>query len=386
MEKKLYEVCRDILKSKSETEKFTQLHTVDEMYEYFAKHISTLSEEEFDSFLVDALEDYKQIQNASKAINDKPLENVAGGFNVGTKIASGAFALSFLIPSVGATSKTLNNINIPTSTSILKNPSNTDSATQTNSAETRENSGFFSKYFNSKKLSEKFQKTKNWIKRHKKAVITTAILAALAAPSIYSHIKYSTPRKITPDLVGESDTQISRYYAYNHTFDDIQYSKNKAQIESKVNEIIDEMNKHNCKSDYEKAIFLHDYIYKHCEFDMGRALDFFANTNRFRSEGCHDESGCLLNNRAVCSGISQAYALLLNRTGIECKYINGYSYGMYHAWNIVKINGRWYHVDITWDLLFKAAHGKYAWFMLTESEIKKDHTPDIKQVIDINKK
>lgn len=116
---------------------------------------------------------------------------------------------------------------------------------------------------------------------------------------------------------------------------------------------------------------------------MGRAIDFFANTNRFRGKGCHYESGCLLYNRAVCSGISQAYALLLNRAGVECKCISGVSYGMDHAWNIVKIGKYWYHVDLTWDLLFKAAHGKYAWFMCTDQEIRKDHSDYTSRVANI---
>ena len=384
MEKKLCKICEDILKDESKIKEFTEIETVDEMYEYFLKQIPNLSEEEFDDFVFDALENYEKIQDVSNLIGDNALENVAGGLNLTTKIASGVLALTSLFAStVGATSEMPSNMNPSVNTSASKNLNATEPIKTESPEKGSDNTSFFSKYFNKEKLnniklkvSDKFKKTKNWIKNHK-LLVSGVTVAILAAPVIYSNIRYAKPRNLTGNVVGETDAEISKYSTKDFTSSDLQYRENEAQIKSKVDEILKEMNQHGCKNDYEKAVFLHDYIYKHCEFDMGRALDFFANTDRFRGKGCHDASGCLLYDRAVCSGISEAYALLLSSVGVECKCIYGVSYKMQHAWNIVKINGQWYHVDITWDLLFKAMHGKYSWFMCTKKEIEKDHKPDM---------
>lgn len=58
----------------------------------------------------------------------------------------------------------------------------------------------------------------------------------------------------------------------------------------------------------------------------------------------------LLKNGGVCSGYSKAYQELLARVGIEAYYISGLVYGDDpHAWNVVKIDGKYYCTDVTWD-------------------------------------
>lgn len=49
----------------------------------------------------------------------------------------------------------------------------------------------------------------------------------------------------------------------------------------------------------------------------------------------------------VCAGYSLAYSYLLKRVGIESRYV--VSQAMTHAWNLVKIGGNWYNVDLTFD-------------------------------------
>ncbi|MBR1747089.1 MAG: InlB B-repeat-containing protein [Clostridia bacterium] len=75
--------------------------------------------------------------------------------------------------------------------------------------------------------------------------------------------------------------------------------------------------------------------------------------------------GVFVDRRAVCDGISKAYALLCNIEGIECVQVTGYAWktdenrefvldaqgnkvqGTGHAWNKIKINGFWFVVDPT---------------------------------------
>jgi transglutaminase/protease-like cytokinesis protein 3 len=81
----------------------------------------------------------------------------------------------------------------------------------------------------------------------------------------------------------------------------------------------------------------------------------------------------------VCEGYSYAMKLLLNAVNIECKVITGSANGP-HAWNLVKLGGSYYHVDVTFD--DPVVNGgtmnvlRHDYFNLTDDEIKKDHTWD----------
>ena len=61
----------------------------------------------------------------------------------------------------------------------------------------------------------------------------------------------------------------------------------------------------------------------------------------------HTAYGALVNRTSVCQGYAMAYMYLLNRIGIESYYCS--SDTLVHGWNIVKLGGKWYHVDVTWD-------------------------------------
>ena len=54
----------------------------------------------------------------------------------------------------------------------------------------------------------------------------------------------------------------------------------------------------------------------------------------------------------MCGGYSRILQCVLNSVGIECNYIGGSTNkerDLNHAWNQVKIDNKWYNVDLTWD-------------------------------------
>ena len=224
--------------------------------------------------------------------------------------------------------------------------------------------------FSKRITNDALQKIKKFASEHKKLSITAGVLGAMYAPCLYSKIRHSTPRTLTEKIVGETDETVKTYCSY-------QVSPPEYFTAEKVDKIICEMNSHNFQNNYDKAKFLHDYIYDHCKYDTLGLIDYFTNfKTNFQSDNIRNVYGCRVNEKAVCAGIADAYCVLLNKAGIECMYVTGEALGCSHSWNIVKINGSWYHVDVTWDLFAKALHGKYSWFMLTEKEITKDHTID----------
>ncbi len=96
-------------------------------------------------------------------------------------------------------------------------------------------------------------------------------------------------------------------------------------------------------STLDKVMFLHDYITSHNEYDLDgvyadvEEIDFYS----------FNAYGCLVNNFSVCQGMSDAFYLLCNKLRIEVYMCN--SYDMCHVWNVVNIDGKYYHLDITWD-------------------------------------
>lgn len=94
-------------------------------------------------------------------------------------------------------------------------------------------------------------------------------------------------------------------------------------------------------TDVQKALLLHDSLALLCEYDYENyLLDTLP-------EESYSMYGALIKGTAVCQGYAEAYLYLLREVGI-------YSYlcessALYHAWNIVEINGEEYHVDVTWD-------------------------------------
>lgn len=132
-------------------------------------------------------------------------------------------------------------------------------------------------------------------------------------------------------------------------------------------------------SDLDKLFYLHNYLALHTEYDM-EAADDAINTGSSVVDSKYALSfstvGPLFNGKAVCSGYSQAYLYLLNRLGIEAKYLT--STNMNHGWNIVKYNGNWYHVDITYDDPVPDLIGyvDYKYFMKNDAQMSEDHTWD----------
>ena len=97
-----------------------------------------------------------------------------------------------------------------------------------------------------------------------------------------------------------------------------------------------------------------------------------------------------LNNRSVCQGYSKATQLLLNRMGVECTLVTGVvNTTEGHSWNLVKMDGDYYHLDTTWgDASYQSIEGEdeewlrnldivnYDYFGVSTSEIQKTHVID----------
>ncbi len=111
--------------------------------------------------------------------------------------------------------------------------------------------------------------------------------------------------------------------------------KLKAEFDRKTAEILSRVIKPGM-SDEEKALVLHDYIATHAKYNTGTT-----------TRDDHTAYGIIVKNYGVCQSYALAYNYLLSLVGVETKFCP--SDPMIHAWSLVKLNGKWYHVDITWD-------------------------------------
>lgn len=170
-------------------------------------------------------------------------------------------------------------------------------------------------------------------------------------------------------------SEVNMTIDFNYSFTKERMIEMKYASEVKAKEIINKVIKPNM-IDYEKELALHDYLVSNSQYD--RRL--FTGT---MSDESYTDYGVLVEGRGVCSSYAKAMFRLLNEVGIETLYVtgkadNGSGY-IGHAWNIVKIQDEYYHLDATWNDPV-SADGKeslrHSYFNVTDEQIGKNHVWD----------
>lgn len=118
--------------------------------------------------------------------------------------------------------------------------------------------------------------------------------------------------------------------------------------------------------DVEKALLLHDRLALLCEYDTAATVP--------PAHDCITLYSALVRHKTVCQGYAIAYRYLLNKVGIESRICT--SAKLNHAWNIVTVNGKEYHVDVTWDDPVEDITGRvnHTNFLRSTAGIQTNHT------------
>lgn len=86
--------------------------------------------------------------------------------------------------------------------------------------------------------------------------------------------------------------------------------------------------------EYDRVVAIANWIGEHIEYDYS-----------LRHRGVYD---ALTRGKSVCHGISLLASLLLSEAGVENRVVHSErSEEFYHSWNMVRVDGAWYHVDFT---------------------------------------
>ncbi len=124
---------------------------------------------------------------------------------------------------------------------------------------------------------------------------------------------------------------------------------------------------------YAKELALHDALAERVTYDTETAE---SSNPAAHNPNAFTAYGALVEGKAVCEGYSRAMQLLLHQVGIECTLVSGAGVRnpVAHMWNLVTIDGRNYHLDVTWDDSEDRLRHNY--FNLTTEEIELSHTID----------
>lgn len=152
------------------------------------------------------------------------------------------------------------------------------------------------------------------------------------------------------------------------------YNVDNSIIENIIEEHIEQS-----MSDYDKIKSIHDYIIVNTVYD----------TENFKNNSIPDinytAKGVFEKGIAVCRGYAEAFQMLMDELNIECQIITGYAEDTTHAWNVVKLDGQWYHIDTTFDdpidesgesIENPYSNLRYDYFLVNDEQILIDHTID----------
>lgn len=155
---------------------------------------------------------------------------------------------------------------------------------------------------------------------------------------------------------------------FSYLYDADEYQKMYDECMVAASEILSGIKGNSSMSDVTKALLIHDRIIERCEYDY----------KGVQSGNISDESeemyGALVKGVATCQGYAYSYMYLLREVGID-SYVCG-SEKLQHDWNIIILNGKKYHVDVTFDDPVYDVTGRvyHKYFLLSTAAMKKnDH-------------
>lgn len=170
----------------------------------------------------------------------------------------------------------------------------------------------------------------------------------------------------------KGDVLTGNAFSGSYIYDPEEIARRKEQIEEKVSEIL--VGVPAAGSEYEKVKYVYEYLITNTEYVQG-------------AEDNQNICSVFLNGRSVCQGYAKAAQYLFNRIGIFSVFVSGkVESGEDHAWNIVRVDGDYYHIDMTWGDASYVANGpdadydgklpeiNYEYLCVPDSQLFRTHT------------
>lgn len=212
--------------------------------------------------------------------------------------------------------------------------------------------------------------------RNRKAA--TSIVNRINSPddatyySVFFHMAQTVDKKKTTDdgdyLYGNMK-EVNCYYSGGKLkFYSVKYFESAKQtkaVNRKVNKVAKQIRKKG-KNTYERISLVYKYVIDHVKYDERRNCYYSAYAGFYKR-------------KTVCNGYALMTYKLLMKMGIPCKFVSGSvkegRKWYLHAWNMVKIKGKWYNLDACLDDADDGqVYGDY--FLKTDKTFSRNHKKD----------
>ncbi|MFM1602516.1 YSIRK-type signal peptide-containing protein [Helcococcus ovis] len=164
--------------------------------------------------------------------------------------------------------------------------------------------------------------------------------------------------------------------------------------------------------DFKKALIIHDFIVKNVKGDSSVEANKVTQIkskekNDNKTYEVHTLPAAIFGEKTVCQGYAMLFDRLAYKMGLESRILRGQSIFLYwnqydqnqekekrklfdeykslskngkewkranHMWNQVKIDGKWYHLDLTYDAISSRRNNKYMYdrFLISDAILKKE--------------
>lgn len=153
------------------------------------------------------------------------------------------------------------------------------------------------------------------------------------------------------------------YFKPEYLLSKEEYAKRMIEVEKAKENIVSKIT---TDDEYEIELFIHEEILKNCKYEENDNPD---------SSSIY---GCLVLGKASCEGYSRAIKSLLDEYDIENFFALGQTIespnpDIGHMWNIVRINGNFYHLDSTWNDHEENDYLSYSYFNISDNDIGRTH-------------
>lgn len=120
------------------------------------------------------------------------------------------------------------------------------------------------------------------------------------------------------------------------------------------------------------------YLYQYFATNISYAQKQLNSEKEKELYRIHSAVGALLDRNAVCDGIARGFKLVLDELGIENRLLRRClkkNMEFDHEWNVIFLNGRELHIDITWEMDVYSVQKQvnFEFFLLSEEEMNEKH-------------
>ena len=190
--------------------------------------------------------------------------------------------------------------------------------------------------------------------------------AALVHDGISYHgdyLRWSIRKCQVQTQVLEQDGQYLLTFTYTPTYYTTLEQEQKLDVA--IQELLDELDVYRA-TDYEKICAIYDYICENVLYDNWGILT--------DDPLIFSAYAALIRKAAVCQGYATLFYRLALELGVDAAVISGKGKNTSHGWNIVRLKGKYYNVDATWDATLAQSNKPYEYFLRCDGNFS-EHVP-----------